>query len=265
MLRPIDELAGRLRALDPAGIARRAGGAFDGRSLEFSYWQSTVRLLWPELTAVHAEDGKPCATFDQAMLLYYLDAADGAPLAGRWIGYRELPDGGFYHQAYQGYSGDRLARAFGEHPQELPRAAEALGGEFDGCAGHAGVRLQTPAPHPPGGCAVAWRRRVPRPWRHPVRRRQQPLHDDRRAGPAGRRAGGTAGTRSAAGSLAWTTPSEAPSWNPTPTARCSPNSFSHRTSGASAPAGACFCRPSCSCLPDHLLDHRRLRRPAAAH
>ena len=129
MLRPIDELAGRLRALDPAGIARRAGGAFDGHSLELSYWQSTVRLPWPELTAVHAEDGKPCATFDQAMLLYYLNAADGAPLAGRWIGYRELPDGGFYHQAYQGYSGDRLARAFGDHPQELQQAAEALGGE----------------------------------------------------------------------------------------------------------------------------------------
>jgi hypothetical protein len=92
------------------------------------YWQSTVRVLWPELTAVHAEDGKPCATFDQAMLLYYLNAADGAPLAGRWIGYRELPDGGFYHQAYQGYSGDRLARAFGDQPQTLARAAQALGG-----------------------------------------------------------------------------------------------------------------------------------------
>ena len=129
MLRPIDELAGRLRALDPAGIARRAGGTFDGRSLELSYWQTTVRLLWPGLTAVHAQDGKPCTTFDQAMLLYYLNAADGAPLAGRWIGYRELPDGGFYHQAYQGYSGDRLARAFGDHPQALQPAAEALGGE----------------------------------------------------------------------------------------------------------------------------------------
>ena len=128
MLRPIDELAGRLRAHDPAGIARRAGCTFDGRTFELGYWQSTVRLLWPELTAVHAEDGKPCATFDQAMLLYYLNAADGAPLAGRWIGYRELPDGGFYHQAYQGYSGDRLARAFGEQPQGLARAAQALGG-----------------------------------------------------------------------------------------------------------------------------------------
>lgn len=129
MLRPIDELAGRLRGLDPAGIARRSGSAFDGRSLELRYWQAAVRLAWPDLTAVQVEDGKPCGTFDQAMLLYYLSSADGAPLAGRWIGYRELPDGGFYHQAYQGYSGDRLARAFGDQPQELQRAAEALGGE----------------------------------------------------------------------------------------------------------------------------------------
>ena len=128
MLRTIDELAQAIRKLDPDGIARRASCAFDGHSLDLTYWQSTVRVLWPELNAVRADDGKPCSTFDQAMLLYYLHAADGAPLAGRWIGYRELPDGVFYQQAYQGYSGDRLAQAFGDRPEDLARAAMALGG-----------------------------------------------------------------------------------------------------------------------------------------
>ena len=47
------------------------------------------------------------------MILYYLSYADGTPLADRWIGYRELPDGTFYSQAFQGYSGDRLARHSG--------------------------------------------------------------------------------------------------------------------------------------------------------
>ena len=128
MLRPIDELAQAIRKLDPDGIARRADCAWDGHSLDLTYWQSTVRVLWPELNAVRADDGKPCSTFDQAMLLYYLRAADGAPLAGRWIGYRELPDGVFYHQAYQGYSGDRLAQTFGDRPEDLAPAAAALGG-----------------------------------------------------------------------------------------------------------------------------------------
>lgn len=128
MLRPIDELARALRPLDPAEIARRAGGDFDGLGLRLTYWQASVRLMWPELTAVDAEGGAPCSTFDQAMLLYYLTSADGTPFSGRWIGYRELPDGAFYHQAYQGYSGDRLARAFGDQPEAFAPAAEALGG-----------------------------------------------------------------------------------------------------------------------------------------
>jgi hypothetical protein len=97
--------------------------------LKLVYWQQPVRLPWPEMAAVRAIDGKPCSTFDQALLLYYLDCADGAPLAGRWIGFRELPNGAFYHQAYQGYSGNRLAQAFGLQPGIFDRAAQALGSE----------------------------------------------------------------------------------------------------------------------------------------
>jgi hypothetical protein len=62
------------------------------------------------------------------MLLYYLVTADGAALAERWIGYRELPDGAFYANAFQGYSGNRLARTFGERPQDYIDAAQALDG-----------------------------------------------------------------------------------------------------------------------------------------
>ncbi len=129
MLRPIDELGQALRQREPMGIALRAGCTFDGHTLLLDYWGQPVRLTWPELAAERVADGKPCSTFDQAMLLYYLDCADGAPLADQWIGYRELPDGAFYHQAYQGYSGNRLAQAFGTRPEAFAPAALALGGE----------------------------------------------------------------------------------------------------------------------------------------
>jgi hypothetical protein len=62
------------------------------------------------------------------MLLYYLREADGTPMADRWIGYRELPGGNFYSQAFQGYSGDRLARVYGEQPEVYTAAAHALEG-----------------------------------------------------------------------------------------------------------------------------------------
>jgi hypothetical protein len=129
MLRPIDELAHSLRQRDPADIARRAECGIDGQSLHLIYWNETVLLPWPELAPVRAADGKTCSTFDRALLLYYLDCADGAPMAHRWVGFRELPNGAFYHQAYQGYSGNRLAQAFGLQPEAFDRAAHALDGK----------------------------------------------------------------------------------------------------------------------------------------
>ena len=35
------------------------------------------------------------------MFLYYLQTADGSPLKGKWVAFRDLPGGMFYHQAYQ--------------------------------------------------------------------------------------------------------------------------------------------------------------------
>jgi hypothetical protein len=62
------------------------------------------------------------------MFLYYLQTADGAPFVGKWIAFRDLPDGLFYHQAYQGYSGDRLAKAIDNRVDVFERAAKHLGG-----------------------------------------------------------------------------------------------------------------------------------------
>jgi hypothetical protein len=80
------------------------------------------------LEILEAESGEAVATFDAAIMIYYLHTADGSPFADRWIGFRELPDGGFYHQAFQGYSGDLLAHELGETPQAFTNAAHALSG-----------------------------------------------------------------------------------------------------------------------------------------
>jgi hypothetical protein len=129
MLRQLDLLRASLRELEPRLVADRCGGVYEADSLRLAYWGEIVSITWSDLEAVKAKDGDPCSTFDTAMLLYYLNTADGAPMADRWVGYRELPNGSFYHQAFQGYSGDKLARAFGERPEDFTYAAHALRGE----------------------------------------------------------------------------------------------------------------------------------------
>lgn len=126
MLRQVNALRDGLRLRDPAKLARCAAARFDGQALWIAYWGADLRLDWPALEATHS--GQPASVFDTAMLLYYLTAATGAPPADRWVGYRDLPGGKFYERAFQGYSGDRLAKAFGDRPAELDAAARRLGG-----------------------------------------------------------------------------------------------------------------------------------------
>ena len=128
MLRRLEVLRSDLHARTPQEVADKCGGTYEEHHIRFKYWDRTVVIAWTSLDARYAEDGKPCSTFDIAMLIYYLHTADGAALADRWIAFRELPSGGFYHQAFQGYSGNLVARHFGNRPENFDAAALKLGG-----------------------------------------------------------------------------------------------------------------------------------------
>jgi hypothetical protein len=129
MIRRLDELRGELRKRDPFTIATFSGGHIEEDAILLIYWGQSIALSWPALEAFSPPGGPLVSTFDAAMLLYYLNTADGSPLADRWIGFRELPGGGFYHQAFQGYSGNRIAKVYGENPEAFAHAAETIGGQ----------------------------------------------------------------------------------------------------------------------------------------
>jgi len=128
MLRQVDSMRAALCQDSPTALALRSGATYvDGRLL-LPYWDLKISISWPDLIASCLPDGSECSTFDTAMLVYYLHTADGSPMADGWIGFRELPDGAFYNQAFQGYSGDRIAGAFGDAPEDFHEAARRLGG-----------------------------------------------------------------------------------------------------------------------------------------
>ena len=65
----------------------------------------------------------------QTLFLHYLLTADGRPLTGEWVSFRELPDGLFYQQAFRQRSLLPLEGKFGHNRPAFERAATALGGE----------------------------------------------------------------------------------------------------------------------------------------
>lgn len=128
MLRRLEELRSDLHTRQPQIVADRCGGTYREDSIRFEYWRQAIVIPWDSLAPLFVEGNKPCSVFDSAMLVYYLHTARGTDLANRWIAFRELPGGAFYHQAFQGYSGDRVAQRFGEHTDDFERAAQKLNG-----------------------------------------------------------------------------------------------------------------------------------------
>jgi hypothetical protein len=100
-----------------------------GRSeFRLSIFGNSVSVSYPDLVACDAQTGVSLPVATQALLLYYLNIADGTPLEGRWVAFADLPDGRFYNQAFQGYTGQELARHFGNDLGTFERAARKLDG-----------------------------------------------------------------------------------------------------------------------------------------
>ena len=128
MSRQLDVLRAAVINKHPGRLAVNCGGTLVDHKIQLQYWGQKYEISCSNFTAHKVSDGSECSVYDAGMLLYYLREADGTPLADHWIGYRELPGGNFYSQAFQGYSGDRLAREYGEQPEAYIKAAQGLGG-----------------------------------------------------------------------------------------------------------------------------------------
>ena len=125
----LEVLRAALADADPAWVARACGAQYapEGQ-LCLSFWGRPIRITYPEWIAYPEGGEEPLSSFEQALLLYYLTTADGEPLSEEWIAFSDLPDGRFYNQAFQGYTGQELRRAFGDDRASFEGAAQALGG-----------------------------------------------------------------------------------------------------------------------------------------
>jgi hypothetical protein len=91
-------------------------------------WDRPIILTYPDFIPLDAKSQGELPSYQQALLLYYFITCDGYPILGEWISFSELPDGRFYNQAYQGYSGQSLVRFFGNELPAFCQAAESIGG-----------------------------------------------------------------------------------------------------------------------------------------
>lgn len=128
----VDELRSALRPRDPEQVAARSGASYlvlgAGRGeLHVPLWGNVCILTWPDLAGFDARF-EALPVFLQALLAYHLLTADGTPVSGTWVSFAELPDGRMYNAAFQGYSGDEVAKSFEMNLEAFREACRSAGG-----------------------------------------------------------------------------------------------------------------------------------------
>lgn len=134
LARRVRELRAKLHAEQPQVLAAHTGATYiasgeGGGEFSLLLWGNEVTVVYPDFVALNTHDREPLQVFDQALLMYYFSISNGIPESGRWISFSELPDGRFYNQAYQRYTGSELGRAFGVHYDKFTRASDSLNGQ----------------------------------------------------------------------------------------------------------------------------------------
>lgn len=116
-----------LKNIPPQEIAWRSGATLQGERL---FLQMLFQPYEVDVASfvVTKPGGQQVPSFFQSLILVYLETADGTPPADLWISFRELPNGSFYHRAFQGYAPDRLAKRWGLDVGGFSAACLALGG-----------------------------------------------------------------------------------------------------------------------------------------
>ncbi len=127
------ELINRLSHKNPQQLADNTSSVFEpdhsgeGRFI-LKLWETDISLTYPDFLASQVHTGHKLSDMDRVLLLYYFDTADGVPKAGKWISFSELPDGKFYNQAFQGYTGRQLSLIYQNEQDSFNQSAKELNG-----------------------------------------------------------------------------------------------------------------------------------------
>ncbi|MFY9114038.1 MAG: DUF3786 domain-containing protein [Dethiobacteria bacterium] len=121
--------ANHFSAGEPHDIASKSAVEYDQTTKIF-----TIQLLDKKYTAhypsgeVFFSSGEKAPLYQTIIILHYLNTADGTPLAGRWISFRELPGGQIYAEPFRKRAMTPFLNAFGDSAAAFVRAASNLGG-----------------------------------------------------------------------------------------------------------------------------------------
>jgi hypothetical protein len=110
--------------------ARRAGADYQREGMRedhSKFFQSPI-LSFPQIE-FYSPSKKTVSLVTRILLLHYLIRADGSPMTGKWVGYKDIPGGLLYASVFARRVTDPLVRRFGRSAKWFKEAGIQLGGE----------------------------------------------------------------------------------------------------------------------------------------
>jgi len=121
----IEELAGLKGIRDQC---RKSGSAYAecGQNIFLTYLGKPYSITLPDIDIVAEDSSKEVPLRDKLLILHYFLRADGRPLCGRLITFKELPEGFVYFPNFYKRAVKPLLNRFGKKPELLPEETDMM-------------------------------------------------------------------------------------------------------------------------------------------
>lgn len=133
LLSVYDDYFCQLTKKDLSQVAKNSGSVLKNGFIEVDFYNQK-HMVDIGQKIIKKQDGKAADPYTSSIILHYLVQAKGTPQSGKWIPYRELPDGLFYAQTIEGVLAP-LVQTYGSNLEAFYSQAEKLGArkskEFD--------------------------------------------------------------------------------------------------------------------------------------
>ena len=100
----------------------------DGKRISIYFFSEPYQIRFPQIE-FFSPSKKVVSLVTRILLLHYLIRADGNPLTGRWVAYKDIPGGLLYAGVFARRVTEPLQRRFGKSAKTFKEAGIKSGGE----------------------------------------------------------------------------------------------------------------------------------------
>ncbi len=121
-----------IKEIDLEERAKKAGADYqkgeDGAKIIIDFFSEPYHIHFPQIE-FYSHSKKTVSLVTRILLLHYLIRANGRPLTGKWVGYKDIPGGLLYAGVFARRVIEPLVRKFGNSAKWFKEIGKKLGGK----------------------------------------------------------------------------------------------------------------------------------------